>query len=85
MKSILRALALASVIGRDFDPVVVEALSGAEGDEPYHALEEAASVRLLAAVPDAPGRLRFSHVLIRDALYESMPAPRRVRQRLALN
>jgi DNA-binding SARP family transcriptional activator len=77
-------LALASLIGREFDPVVVEALGGAEGDELYGALEEAASARLLAAVPNAPGRLRFSHVLIRDALYESVPAPRRVRLHRAI-
>ncbi|HXZ56022.1 MAG TPA: BTAD domain-containing putative transcriptional regulator, partial [Gaiellaceae bacterium] len=71
-------LALASVIGREFDPAVVEALSGAEEDELYRALEEAASARLLASSPDASGRLRFSHVLIRDVLYEGIPAPRRV-------
>ena len=71
-------LALASVIGREFDPVVVEAVSGAEEDELYRALEEAASARLLAGLPNAPGRLRFSHILVRDALYESIPAPRRV-------
>ena len=76
-------LALASVIGREFDPAVVEALSGAEG-EVYHGLEEAASARLLAGLPNAPGRLRFSHVLIRDALYEGIPAPRRVRLHRAI-
>ena len=76
-------LALASVIGREFDPAVVEALSGAE-EEVYHALEEAASARLLAGLPNAPGRLRFSHVLIRDALYESIPAPRRMRLHRAI-
>ena len=76
-------LALASVIGREFDPAVVEALSGAE-EEVYRALEEAASARLLAVLPNAPGRLRFSHVLIRDALYESIPAPRRVRLHRAI-
>ena len=71
-------LALASVIGREFDPAVLEALSGAE-EEVYRALEEAASARLLGVLPNVSGRLRFSHVLIRDALYESIPAPRRVR------
>ena len=76
-------LALASVIGREFDPAVVEALSGAE-KAAYRALEEAASARLLAGVPNAPGRLRFSHVLIRDALYESIPAPRRMRLHRAI-
>jgi DNA-binding SARP family transcriptional activator len=77
-ESCRETLALASVIGREFDPVVLEALSGADGDELYRSLEEAASARLLAALPNAPGRLRFSHVLIRDALYEGIPAPRRV-------
>jgi DNA-binding SARP family transcriptional activator len=79
-----QTLTLASVIGREFDPVVVEALSGAEGDELYRALEEAASARLLAPLPNAPGRLRFSHVLIRDALYETIPAPRRMRLHRAI-
>ncbi len=72
-------LTFASVIGREFDPAVVEAVSGAREDEVYGALEEAASARLLAGLPNAPGRLRFSHILVRDALYESIPAPRRVR------
>jgi DNA-binding SARP family transcriptional activator len=73
------ALTLASVIGREFDPAVVEAVSGAREDEVYDALEEAASARLLTALPNAPGRLRFAHILVRDALYEGIPAPRRVR------
>ena len=77
-------LALASVIGREFDPVVVEALSGADGDELYGALEEAASARLLVGLPNAPGRLRFSHILVRDVLYKSIPAPRRVRLHRAI-
>jgi len=66
------------VIGREFDPAVVEAVTGAREDVVYGALEEAASARLLAGLPNAPGRLRFSHILIRDAIYESIPAPRRV-------
>jgi len=77
-------LMLASVIGREFDPVVVEAVSGAREDEVYGALEEAASARLLAGLPGAPELLRFSHVLIRDALYETIPAPRRVRMHRAI-
>ena len=77
-------LTFASVIGREFDPAVVEAVSGASEDEVYAALEEAASARLLAGLPNAPGRLRFSHILVRDALYESIPAPRRVRLHRAI-
>ena len=33
----------------------------------------------MATVPGAPGRLRFSHALIRDALYEGIPAGQRLR------
>ncbi len=77
-------LTFASVIGREFDPAVVEAVSGAREDGVYGALEEAASARLLAGLPNAPGRLRFSHILVRDALYESIPAPRRVRLHRAI-
>jgi DNA-binding SARP family transcriptional activator len=77
-------LTLASVIGREFDPAVVEAVGGAREDEVYGALEEAASARLLAGLRGTPGRLRFSHILIRDALYESIPAPRRVRLHRAI-
>ena len=62
----------------------MEAVSGASEDVVYGALEEAASARLLAGLPTAPGRLRFSHILIRDALYESIPAPRRVRLHRAI-
>jgi hypothetical protein len=29
---------------------------------------------MVAEVPGAPGRLRFTHALIRDSLYESIPA-----------
>ena len=77
-------LMFASAIGREFDPAVVEAVSGAREDEVYGALEEAASARLLVGVPNAPGRLRFSHILVRDALYESITAPRRVRLHRAI-
>jgi DNA-binding SARP family transcriptional activator len=77
-------LTFASVIGREFDPALVEAVSGASEDQVYSALEEAASARLLAALPSAPGRLRFAHILVRDVLYESIPAPRRVRLHRAI-
>jgi tetratricopeptide (TPR) repeat protein len=77
-------LTFASVVGREFDPAVVEAVSGGGEDEVYAALEEAASARLLAGLPNAPGRLRFSHILIRDALYESIPPPRRTRLHRAI-
>ena len=43
----------------------------------FAALDEAADAGLVGVCRRA-GRLRFSHVLVRDALYEDLPAPRRV-------
>jgi tetratricopeptide (TPR) repeat protein len=49
----------------------------------FAALEEAAAARLIVGVPGAPERFRFSHILVRDTLYEDLPAPRRLRLHLA--
>ena len=72
-------LTVASVAGREFDPEVIAATSGIGDDAVLRALEEAAEVQLVADVPDGRGRLRFSHILVRDTLYRGLPAPRRLR------
>jgi tetratricopeptide (TPR) repeat protein len=77
-------LALASVIGREFDPDVLGGVSGLDEEELFGALEEAAVARLVGGVPESSGRLRFSHILVRDALYEELPAPRRLRLHRAI-
>jgi DNA-binding SARP family transcriptional activator len=77
-------LALASVVGREFDPNVLRGVSGLDEDELFGALEEAAVARLVGGVPESSGRLRFSHILVRDALYEELPAPRRLRLHRAI-
>jgi DNA-binding SARP family transcriptional activator len=74
-----QVLTLASVVGREFRVEELERVSGLEEDELFRALEEAASARLVGGVPGASGRLRFSHMLVRDAVYEQLPAPRRMR------
>jgi DNA-binding SARP family transcriptional activator len=74
-----QVLALASVVGREFDPDLLERVSGLEEDELFAALEEAATARLVGGVPESSGRLRFSHILVRDALYEELSSPRRLR------
>src|SRR5215470_7383118 len=74
-----RVLSLASVFGRDFWPPALERLSRLSAGELLDVLDESIAARLVAAVPGAPGRLRFSHALIRDALYEGIPAGRRLR------
>jgi DNA-binding SARP family transcriptional activator/tetratricopeptide (TPR) repeat protein len=77
-------LALASVVGREFDPDVIARVSGLEENDLFAALDEAAAAGLVGAVPEVSGRLRFSHILVRDALYEDLPAPRRVRLHRAI-
>jgi DNA-binding SARP family transcriptional activator len=72
-------LALASVVGREFDPAVIGMVGALDEDTVVDALDEAAQAGLVGAVPEATGRLRFSHILVRDALYEELPAPRRPR------
>jgi tetratricopeptide (TPR) repeat protein len=77
-------LTLASVIGREFDIDALERVSGLAENELFDALDEAAAARLVDGVPDGSGRLRFSHMLIRDALYQELSLPRRVRLHRAI-
>jgi tetratricopeptide (TPR) repeat protein len=68
-----QVLALASVLGREFELDVLVRMSGSGEDELIAALDEATEARILS------NGLRFAHVLIRDVLYEGMTAPRRAR------
>ena len=72
-------LVLASVIGREFGINALERVSGLAEDEILDALEEAEVARLIGEVPGAGGRLRFSHILVRDTLYDDLPTARRMR------
>ena len=74
-----QVLTLASVLGREFDLEALERGSGLAQEELFEALDEASAGRLVTEVPGARGRLRFSHVLIRDTVYEALPAARRLR------
>lgn len=71
-------LALASVLGHEFDVETLERLPDLADRDPLPAIDEAIHARLVRAAPGAPGRLRFSHALVRDTLYESLPAGRRI-------
>ncbi|MEA2436046.1 MAG: hypothetical protein QOF65_602, partial [Thermoleophilaceae bacterium] len=72
-------LTIASAIGREFGHEVVGQVSGLDEEELFAALDEAATARLVGDVPDTSGRLRFSHILVRDALYDELPTTRRLR------
>ncbi len=66
-------LALAAVIGREFSlPLLAEAAS-LPRVALLTALDEANTLRVLADVPGALARQRFTHTLVRDAIYEELP------------
>ena len=74
-----RVLALASVLGPEFELDAVAGLAGLSGDDLLDALDEAMTERLVGEVPGSPGRLRFAHALIRDTLYDELTPARRLR------
>lgn len=70
-----RALTTASVLGREFEPELLDRLRAE--DDTDDALDEAIAAKLVTAAPGAPGVLHFSHVLVRDVLYDAIPIRRR--------
>jgi eukaryotic-like serine/threonine-protein kinase len=73
-----RVLVLASVLGREFDLTVLARVAAVSEDELLAALEQAIAARVVAEVPGDATRLRFTHVLIRDTLYDGLLSARRV-------
>lgn len=72
-------LATAAAIGREFDVGLLQEVDlGGEGAEVSSLVEEAIASRLVIEDPRFRGRYRFSHGLVREALYEEIPAARRV-------
>jgi DNA-binding winged helix-turn-helix (wHTH) protein/DNA polymerase III delta prime subunit len=88
-----RALSAAAVIGRDFDTALLECVLDAvsAGDAvaseggPLEWLEEAVAARILIAASPGLGRYSFAHALVRQAVYEALSIPVRLRlhQRIA--
>jgi DNA-binding SARP family transcriptional activator len=72
-------LALASVLGREFEFSALVHVSDRTEEELLDALEEALAARVVLEVAGAPDRLRFAHALIRDTLYAEVAGPRRLR------
>ena len=68
-------LAVASVVGRRFPIETVAAIAGVPAEATLPLLDGA--VRAAVLEHDEPGRLRFSHDLFRDVLYDGLPAARR--------
>ena len=71
-----RLLAVAAVVGLEFEPAVIERAGGVGEDELLTALEEATLARLLVEVPGP--RYRFAHALVRATLYDELTGARRL-------
>ena len=74
-----RALGIAAVIGRRFDfELLTLLLDESAEDECLASLEEARGASLIEELSE-PATYQFTHALIRDALYDEMPLPGRLR------
>jgi tetratricopeptide (TPR) repeat protein/predicted Ser/Thr protein kinase len=74
-----RALALAAVIGREFDVELLIALGDLPEDRLLDAIDEAVRAQLIAEAAGGRGRLTFRHALIRETLYGELLSARRIR------
>jgi tetratricopeptide (TPR) repeat protein len=73
---VLRA---AAVLGRTFDYEPLVAMSRVKESGVQSALQEGVQQQLLLELPDRPGRYRFRHDLTREAVYDDLIAPTRLR------
>jgi len=71
-------LVLASVVGREFGLDALRRLADLPGDALLDVLDEAMAERVIEAAPGPPGRLRFGHELIRDAIYDDLTPARKL-------
>src|SRR6266536_1384876 len=76
---VARLIEIASVIAREFGLDALERFSGAPREQLLETLDEAIEARVVAEVPAALGRFRFSHALIRQTLYDALSTARRIR------
>ncbi|MEU0554725.1 BTAD domain-containing putative transcriptional regulator [Dactylosporangium sp. NPDC006015] len=71
-------LETAAVIGRDVDPLLLEAATEDRGEDVMADLEPAVEASVLLEVPDG-WDYRFSHALVRDTVYGGLSRLRRAR------
>ena len=76
-----RMLALAAVIGRDFDLELLSRASSsdADGDEVLELLDAAGRVAVVRERPGGPGRFHFAHALIQRTIYDDLGPTRQAR------
>jgi tetratricopeptide (TPR) repeat protein len=74
-----RLLTIGAVIGREFRLADIEALVDVGEDAVLDAMDEALTAGIVTEEAGVPGSFSFTHTLIREALYTSITAARRVR------
>jgi pentatricopeptide repeat protein len=72
-------LAVAAVVGREFDLSTVEPAVDADSDAVLDAVEEAVHAHLVDELVGQPGRFSFAHALVRQTLLAELTAARRAR------
>ena len=66
-------------MGREFRLSIIEGLVDVGEDTVLDAMDEALTASIVTEEPGVPGNFSFTHTLIREALYTSITAARRVR------
>jgi tetratricopeptide (TPR) repeat protein len=76
----VQTLTIASVIGREFSLAELERLTDyISEDRLLGALEEAVATQIIEELPQTVDRYQFTHVLIRETLYDELTNSRRAR------
>ena len=77
-------LALAAVIGRQFDVTLLERVGEATTDELLEEIDDAVAARVVEAAPDGAPGFRFTHELVRQSLYGGLSPVERRRMHCAV-
>ena len=72
-KSCRAMLESAAVLGREVPLDMLRALTEVDDDDLLDSIDEAADAGVFVRLPTTAGDVRFSHALVRDALYDRLP------------
>ena len=74
-----QALAVAAVIGREFDLDVLASIVERSSDDLFETMEDAVRARIVTEAQQGLDRYRFAHALIRETLYDELSSGRKLR------
>lgn len=77
-EEVVELLSVASVIGREFDATLLQKVVDIEMDALLEILAQAVGAQVISET-SALGRYAFTHILIRETLYEDLTAAKRMR------